>query len=263
MDSQKLRARMDTAVDIARAAGETALTYFRKSDLSVDMKENGTPVSAADRAAEALIRKRILEQYPDEGIIGEEEGADGNLKKVWIVDPIDGTESFVRGVPLFGTLIAYEEAGVVSVGVIHMPALGETVFAARGLGAWWISGEGVEPVPAKVSDTSDLGEAMLNYTSLSYFEKANCEASLSRLVADTKDSRGWSDCYGHLLAATGRVDIAVDPVMEIWDCAPLQCILEEAGGAFTTLKGSKSIREGSTISTNKKLIDQVLPYFID
>ncbi len=256
--TEQLRTRLETAKKLAALAGEKAMSYFRSDTLSVDTKENGTPVSIADRAAERLIREGLAETYPDEGIIGEEEGMSADLQRVWIIDPIDGTESFIRGAPLFGTLIAYEEEGEVELGVANLPAINETIFAAKGMGAWWIGPGMARPIEAKVSETKSLSEAMLSYTSYSYFEKAEKTDALIRMLAATRDSRGWSDCYGHVLAATGRIDIALDPVMEIWDCAPFRRILEEAGGLYSTFSGSKSIRDGSSISSNPHLMEAVL-----
>ncbi len=257
-----LRSRLDDALKLAKLAGEKAMPYFMADSLAVEIEGNGTPVSIADREAESYVRASLAELYPEEGIIGEEHGAAGNLQRAWIIDPIDGTESFVRGVPLFGSLIAFEEEGEVIVGVAHLPALNETVFAAKGLGAWWIKSGASKAEPAKVSQTKCIEDSIFSFTSQSYFEKAGEVEGLNRMFSAAADSRGWSDCYGHILAATGRVDVAIDASMEIWDCASFRRIIEEAGGVYSTLAGSKSIREGSAISSNPHLIDAVLEQFI-
>lgn len=258
MDLKKLESRLEFAVQLAEQAGAQNMEYFRSSHLAVELKDNGTPVSEADRAAEQMVRDAIAKSYPGEGIIGEEDGVTGDLRCTWIIDPIDGTESFVRGVPLFGTLLAYEEEGEVLLGVAHLPGINETVYAAKGLGAWWKQGAQKSPSRARVSTTKNLSEAMVVYSSHSYFAKSNRLESFAKILAVTKDSRGWSDCYGHVLVATGRVDAAIDPVMEIWDCAPFRIIMEEAGGAYSTFQGTKSIREGNSISTNLALLDSIL-----
>jgi len=249
-----LRSRMDFAADLARAAGAVAMRYYQ-TQLPVEWKADRTPVTAADRESEKLIRDGIDRLYPHDGILGEELGERrGRSGKNWIVDPIDGTKSFLQGVPLWGVLIGLEGPEGPEMGIVYLPALDELVCAARGQGCLW-NGK-----PAKVSPVTDLSQACFSYTSLETFQKAGPEvaASWPRLQAASRLQRGWGDCYGHVLVATGRADAMFDPVLAAWDCAPFLPILEEAGGSFTDWKGNRTIRGGSGLSTNGKLLEPVL-----
>ena len=235
---------LEFAVEIARGAGEITLQYFRKQP-ETSRKSDGSFVTIADRQAESYLRQRIKTHFPDDGILGEEEGETrGNSGRRWILDPIDGTFAFVHGVPLYGVLIAVEIEGEMSVGVVYMPALGEIVSAAKGLGCF-LNGE-----PARVSTTAELKDALLLSTS---FVDAT-----ELLQARAKVSRTWGDCYGYVLVATGRADVMVDPVMNLWDCAPLLPIMEEAGGTFTDWRGVRTANGGNSIATNGVLFDEVM-----
>ncbi len=249
-----LRRRMEFAEDLARKAGGVVLRYYQKS-LSVERKADRTPVTAADREAEELLREQIQAAFPEDGILGEEFGErPGTTGKRWILDPIDGTKSFVQGVPLFGMLIGLEGSEGSEMGVVYLPALDELVCAARGEGSWWNGRR------AKVSDVGDLSEACITYTSLRTFNQAGPHATRAwpRLAASTRIQRGWGDCYGHLLVATGRADAMFDPILNSWDCSPWPPILEEAGGTFTDWNGNRTIHGGSGISTNGRLLRPVL-----
>ena len=235
---------LEFAVEIARGAGEITLQYFRKQP-ETSRKSDGSFVTIADRQAESYLRQRIKTHFPDDGILGEEEGETrGNSGRRWILDPIDGTFAFVHGVPLYGVLIAIEIEGELRVGVVNMPALGEIVSAAKGLGCF-LNGE-----PARVSTTAELKDALLLSTS---FVDAT-----ELLEARAKVSRTWGDCYGYVLVATGRADVMVDPVMNIWDCAPLLPIMEEAGGTFTDWRGVRTANGGNSIATNGVLFEEVM-----
>jgi len=235
---------LEFAVEIARGAGEITLQYFRKQP-ETSRKSDGSFVTIADRQAESYLRQRIKTHFPDDGILGEEEGETrGNSGRRWILDPIDGTFAFVHGVPLYGVLIAVEIEGELSVGVVNMPALGEIVSAAKGLGCF-LNGE-----PARVSTTAELKDALLLSTS---FVDAT-----ELLQARAKVSRTWGDCYGYVLVATGRADVMVDPVMNLWDCAPLLPIMEEAGGTFTDWRGVRTANGGNSIATNGVLFEEVM-----
>ncbi len=252
-----MRELLDFAVRAAREAGLLTLRYFGRSDLEVELNENQTPVTAADRGAEELLRERIAKEFPQDGILGEEYGEqEGTSGRRWIVDPVDGTVSFVRGVPLYGTLVALEQDGEAVVGVIHMPVLSETAYAAVGCGAWW--DRGGEEVAARVSGVSDPKRAMFCTTSVGGFDRAGCPDLYAKLRAHLGKDRGWSDCYGHLLVATGRIDVMVDPVMAVWDCAALKPVVEEAGGTFTDLAGVATHGGGSAVSSNGHLHAGVL-----
>jgi len=251
------------AVDAARAAGDLTLRYFGGSDrdLGLDRKRDGTPVTRADREAESLLRQRIAATFPDDGVIGEEHGeAAGASGRTWILDPVDGTKSFARGVPLFGTLVALEKDGQAVLGVIHMPALGEMVYARRGGGAHWVRGIGTPSEttePARVSDEGRLAHATACWTSAAGFARAGQERLRAVVEQAFGLTRGWGDCYGHLLVATGRVEAMFDPRLALWDTAALQPVVEEAGGAFLTLDGRATHRGGSGISVNASLAGPV------
>lgn len=245
-----IREYLDFATDAAFRAGRHALSYFqtgveavRKADLS--------PVTIADRNGEELLRRLIRERFPGHAVVGEEMGASGDSSHRWILDPIDGTRSFVRGVPLFGVLVAFEIEAEPVVGVCYLPALDEMVAAGRGEGAWWNGRR------ARVSTISSLEEALVSVTepaSLSDMHPGFWERLKKRAGA----IRGYSDCYGHVLVATGRAEIMLDPVMNLWDNAALLPIVEEAGGSFTDWSGRRAIDGGSAISTNGLLRDAVL-----
>ncbi|CAN5760922.1 inositol monophosphatase family protein [soil metagenome] len=251
-DPDFLRRLHDIAVDLAHDAGEVTLTHFG-SRVADESKVDGSPVTLADREAETLLRRRILEIFPDHGILGEEFGEEiGSAPVRWILDPIDGTRSFMRGVPLYGVLIGIEVEGEPVVGVAHFPALGETVSAARGQGCRWNDGA------AAVNDVRDLGRAVA-LTSDSEMTRTSplCPGWLD-LLSEVDYLRSWGDAYGHVLVATGRAEIMVDSVLSPWDAAPLLTILTEAGGRFTDLEGGTGIHGGSGLSTNGHLHEEVL-----
>ncbi|MHC4939321.1 MAG: inositol monophosphatase family protein [Planctomycetota bacterium] len=250
------------AVEIARAAGRRTLEFFGRADLVVELKKNRTPVTEADRAAETLLRERIEATFPDDGIVGEEFGIkEGTSGRRWILDPIDGTKSFERGVPLYGTLVALEEDGEIAAGVIHMPALREEVHAAAGGGAVWVTGIGSSEEssrPASVSSVADPDRACVCATSPGGFVREKVGGAFLRLQERIGQMRGWGDCYGHLLVATGRVEAMVDPALAIWDAAPLKVVVEEAGGRFTDRGGNATHLGEAGISTNGPFHDLVL-----
>lgn len=246
------------ATRIAHEAGQLTLQYFRRPDLQVECKEDGSPVSQADQKAERLLRDRIASAYPKDAVLGEEEGlVAGTSGRTWILDPIDGTQSFVHGVPLYGTLVALEEHDEIVVGAVAMPAVDELVAAARGLGAHWSIGDQA-PLPARVSQTADPREAVVGTTSARLFLEAGVPGAWSRLVEKFGKDRGWGDAYGHMLVATGRLDAMVDPIMNVWDNAALKPIVEEAGGVFSDMAGNLTAHGTSAVSCNLKLHGTVL-----
>jgi len=233
---------MTEAESFAREAGEVTLRWFGASVHS-ESKEDGTPVTIADREAEKLLRQRIEDRFPGHGILGEEFGETGEGADVrWILDPIDGTKSFIHGVPLYGVLIGIELEGEPVVGVAHFPALRETVVAGVGFGARHNGN------PCAVSATPKLSDALLLTTDAT-------AAATGRRVGL---SRTWGDAYGHMLVATGRADIMVDPELSPWDAAPLLTIVSEAGGRFTSTEGHATIHGGSGISSNGILHSEVI-----
>jgi histidinol phosphatase-like enzyme (inositol monophosphatase family) len=258
LQASEIDPRLQLARKAAREAGEITLEYFRRDDLVVQRKGDDSPVTAADRAAEEHLRKRIARNFPDDGILGEEfpETA-GTSGYRWILDPIDGTKSFIHGVPLYGTLIGVEHEGQSLVGVIHIPALDESVHAAKGRGAWYVSGSR-EPEPARVSTRASLAESLFLTSEVRSFDEHDRRAAYDRLQAACRLTRTWGDCYGYLMVATGRADVMVDPVMSIWDAAALAPILEEAGGTFTDWQGRPTIHSGEGIGTNGHVLAEVL-----
>ena len=248
----ELEALLEFAEQLARDAGQIALSHFGK-DVEGERKRDGSLVTIADRQAEQFMRQRILDRFPEDGIVGEEFGIrSGASNRRWIIDPIDGTFAYARAVPLFGTLIGIEIAGAPCVGVARMPALDETVAAATGCGCR------KNGVSARVSATARLEDALLVCGDFHACRDYGFGEAADRLQTASRERRGWGDCYGHLLVATGRADVSLDPVMHIWDCAALAPIIEEAGGTFTDWAGRRTIGGGNAISTNGLLFDDVM-----
>jgi histidinol-phosphatase len=240
------------AVEAAQRAGAATLAYFQ-ADCSYELKPDGSPVTPADRAAEQRLRDCIEKFFPQHGILGEEFGEKpGSTPARWILDPIDGTVSFLSGVPLYSVLVGFEWEGDVLAGVIHLPALRETLYAARGLGCWWNGRR------ASVSQTRELSKARLSATSLQLFERTGRLGAYERLRAACLLDRGWPDAYGYACLATGRCEIMLDPVMHIWDNAALLPIVTEAGGTFTDWLGRPTHRAPEALATNGHLLPAVL-----
>jgi histidinol-phosphatase len=231
----------------AREAGDLTLGYFG-GRVPFDAKTDGSPVTEADRGAEALLRERILARFPDHGVLGEEFGTHiGTAPCRWILDPIDGTRSFMRGVPLYGVLIGLEVENAPVLGLAYFPALGEMVSAAKGLGCYW------RGVRCQVSAADSLAEATLLTTDPVSTAASPLCAGFDGLADSVDVVRSWGDAYGHALVATGRAEIMVDPILSPWDAAPLYTLLTEAGGQFTDLEGRPDIHGGSGLSTNGRL----------
>lgn len=251
-DKNELRELLEFAVTLARGAGDITLKYFRQRP-QTSTKADGSYVTIADREAESYLRQQIAERFPDDGILGEEEGEhEGRSGRRWIVDPIDGTFAFVHGVPFYGVLIALEIEDEPAIGVVNIPALHEMVSAAKGCGCLF-NGE-----PARVSNTESLNEALLLATDFNACQRYGFGRAVELLQERTKSSRTWGDCYGYVLVATGRADVMLDPVMNLWDCAPLLPIMEEAGGTFTDWRGVRTVNGGNSIATNGRLFDEVM-----
>jgi histidinol-phosphatase len=256
--SLDLKPRLQFALETARRASELILGYYQSASLVVESKRDTSPVTAADRGAEELIRKDIQQEFAGDGILGEELGESPSKNGFrWILDPVDGTKSFIHGVPLFGTLIGLEWHDRVVLGVCRFPALDEVVYAAKGTGAWWQTGSG-SPRRAHVSAVDRLSEALFCVTTISGWERIGRYDAFERVRSAAKLTRGWGDCYGHALVATGRADVMIDPLMNPWDAAALVPIVEEAGGHFCDWTGSTSIHSGNGISVNAALRESVL-----
>lgn len=237
---------LDVAVELATAAGLLTLEWFRSSSLEVVRKADGTPVTQADQAAERFLRQQIAERFPTDAIVGEEEDdVPGTSGRTWILDPIDGTKAFTHGVPLYTNLVAVNDGQGPAVGVINMPALGEIVYAGRGLGCF-VNGE-----PTRVSDRTRIEGSYLTSCGFDYWS--------DEMLAVARDSgaalRTWGDGYGYALVATGRVEAMCDPEVALWDVAPMPVILAEAGGRFTDLDGVADPGRGTGLASNGHLHD--------
>ncbi len=242
---------MDAAAEVARIAGGVALAHYR-CGVEVETKPDGSPVSAADREAEAAARRWLEARFPEDGILGEEGGeVRPGARRRWVLDPIDGTKTFVRRVPLWGTLVALLEGERVLAGAAYFPAVDELVAAAPGEGCFW-NGQ-----PARVSRTERLGEATVLATDERFAGDVLQVAGWGAVARRAAVARSWGDCYGYLLVATGRAEVMVDGVMALWDAAALQPIIEEAGGVFTDWAGHRTVFGGSTVATNAALADEV------
>jgi histidinol phosphatase-like enzyme (inositol monophosphatase family) len=252
-----LQPRLALAIEAAREAGRITLEYFRRDDLNVELKHDQTPVTAADRRAEEHLRQRIAAAFPQDGVFGEElPEQPGTSGFRWILDPIDGTKSFIHGVPLYSTLVGVECEGQSVLGVIRIPALDECVYAARGLGAWYLHAD-QPPRRARVSSTATLSKALFVTSEVVNFDKTGRRAAYDRLQGAARLARTWGDGYGYLMVATGRADVMVDPIMALWDAAALPPVLEEAGGVFTDWRGNRTIHAGEGLATNGLLTEEV------
>jgi histidinol phosphatase-like enzyme (inositol monophosphatase family) len=242
---------MQAAAEVARRAGDVALSHFRKT-LTIETKRDGTPVTFADREAEALAREWIEARFPEDGILGEEFGThQPNAPRRWILDPIDGTHTFVRGVPLWGTLVAIAQGEEILAGAACFPAVGEALVAARGHGCWW---NGTRCAVSRVAELKAATALITDDRFTANPEFAEGWAALSRQAAL---ARTWGDCYGYLLVATGRAEIMVDQVLSPWDAAALLPIVQEAGGVFTDWTGRATAFGGHAIATNGALAEPV------
>jgi histidinol phosphatase-like enzyme (inositol monophosphatase family) len=256
-------ARLEAALAATRLAAAETLRWFGGAGLVVDTKADDSPVTQADRAAEAVLRQELLGRFAADAFLGEETGGTpGTSGYEWIVDPIDGTKSFIRGVPLYATLVGCRREGRGVLGVIAIPALDETVYAARGGGAWHVRGAAA-PVAARVSPRATLREALLCSSDFTSFARWSGgvdagNAARQRLEAACGVVRTWGDGYGYLLVATGRADVMVDPLMNAWDAAAVETVVTEAGGRFTDWAGRDRIDSGDGAASNGLLHDAVL-----
>ncbi len=257
----ELKDRLDFAIRAATTAGKLTVRYFRSSDLTIETKPDETPVTRADKESEETLRNHLANEFPHDAIVGEEFGnQSGSTDYTWYLDPIDGTKSFIRGIPLYGTMMGLEYKGEAVAGVIVFPALNELVYAAKNLGAWWSDqlNNPVCPKRARVSNISRLSDAYLSTTSARSFQRTDKAQAYQKLSFNVDVNRCYPDCYGHYLVATGRVEIMIDPFMNVYDNGPLQSIIQEAGGTFTDLQGNPTIHGSSAISTNGRLHNKVL-----
>lgn len=227
-----------------------ALSAFRQP-LCVDWKSDGSPVTDADQAIEAMLWKALTESFPSHGILGEEGGSTAaDSEFLWILDPIDGTRSFARGIPIFGIQLALAFQGRPVLGVVHLPALNETVAAAEGLGCTW------NGAPCSVSDVADPARALIHIHERDLARQRS--PALGPWLEQVQLERNWGDCYSFVLVATGRAEAALDPRMQVWDNGPLPVLLREAGGIFCDWEGQDSIWTGSAVACNAALAGTVL-----
>jgi histidinol-phosphatase len=250
MSEPSLRDLLDVACEAAYVAGRKTLAWYN-AGVSVDTKSNDTPVTIADREGELVIREMVGKYFPQHSVLGEEHGeVNGDPTYKWIIDPIDGTKSFIHGVPMYGVLIGVEVKGKPRVGAVYLPATDELVCAADGLGCTWNGRR------ARVSEVSDLKDATLLVTSAATLMKRS--DAYETLAEHVKLNRGWGDCYGYAMVATGRAEIMLDASINPWDCAPMVPILKEAGGKFSTWSGQETIYGKDAVATNGKLNERVL-----
>lgn len=238
------------ALDIADRVDELTMARFGASDLVVEEKPDLTPVSDADKAAEQLIRDTLATARPEDAVYGEEQGGTlSHTGRRWILDPIDGTKNFVRGVPVWATLIALEIDGELSLGVVSAPALARRWWGATGLGAF-TSFAGGSPRAIRVSAVSEIGNASLSYSSLTGWEERGKLDSFTTLANTCWRSRAYGDFWSYMMVAEGTVDIAAEPELELYDMAALVPIVREAGGTFTSLEGGNGASGTSAIASN-------------
>ncbi|MFM9025582.1 MAG: inositol monophosphatase family protein [Planctomycetaceae bacterium] len=256
-------ARLDAALAAVRLAAAETLRWFGRPDLAVEDKVDRSPVTAADRAAEAILRRELLGAFPHDAFLGEETGATpGTSGFEWVVDPIDGTKSFISGVPLYATLVGCRRGAAGVVGVIAIPALDEVAYAAAGGGAWHRRGSAA-PAPARVSAARRAHEGLVCSSDFTSFARwsgggAAGEAARGRLESAFRIARTWGDGYGYLLVATGRAEAMVDPLMNRWDAAAVETVIIEAGGRFTDWHGLPRIDSGDGLATNGLVHDETV-----
>ncbi len=246
--------RLEAAIAYARRAGDLTLQWYGDRGLAVEAKSDQSPVTIADRQAEQLLRQMISQDYPDDGIVGEEfSDKQGATNYRWILDPIDGTKSFICGVPLYGTMVAVErqsERGREPViGVLHFPALQEGIFAGRGQGAQCYRPQQAEPQLARVDAVKSLDKCVVLTSDHDTFAKRGSQTAWQSVTSAAKYSRTWGDAYGYYLVATGRAHVMVDPILNIWDAAAVMPIILEAGGQFTDWHGHPRIDSGDALAT--------------
>lgn len=237
----------EAVAELARIAGSNAMAYFRRQ-IDAEIKQDGSPVTIADKSSERLVREWVERRFPSDGVLGEEYGTrNPNAKRRWIVDPIDGTKAFIRGVPFWGSLVAVVEGETVIAGAASFPALDETLVAGAGEGCWWNESR------CTVSSVAKMAEAMVLTTDVSFKDNHEKQKGWLALADAAAMSRTWGDCVGYLLVATGRAEVMTDPVISAWDVAALMPAITEAGGVFTDWNGNPTAFGNSAVATNAAL----------
>lgn len=243
---------LDFAIQIADKAGKHTLAYYQSS-YEIETKSDNSPVTIADREAEQLLRSEIEKTFPDHQILGEEfapKETDSPFK--WIIDPIDGTKSFITGVPFYSNLLALEYQGEIILGISNFPALNEMYYAAKGIGAF-MNGKTI-----KVSGTKEISNSRIMVTDVRSLENAEKGIQAKSILNDSYFYRTWADAYGYALVASGRADAMFDPKMNPWDGAPFAIILKEAGGYFGDWNGVETIYGENAFSSNFILKEEIL-----
>lgn len=243
---------VEIALEAAQAGGAVALDHYKRhvsgQRLDVEIKSDGSPVSHADRASEEAVRAFLSRHFPEDGILGEELGLTRpDAKRRWVIDPIDGTKSFLAGVPLWGSLLALVEGEEVLVGAAAFPVTGEAIAAAPGTGCHVVGGK------AGVSAVADLAKALVLATDEWFPEAPEVAPRFADLVKRARLARSWGDCYGYYLVATGRAELMTDGKLSPWDAACFLPIIEEAGGVFTDWDGKRTVFGRGVIATNRAL----------
>ncbi|MBL7633183.1 histidinol-phosphatase [Frankia sp. CN6] len=251
---------MALALSLADAADKITLARFQAVDLRVESKPDNTPVSDADTAVESMIRERLATARPADAVLGEEEGLTGDARRRWILDPVDGTKNFVRGVPVWATLLGLEVDGEMVVGVASAPAMGRRWWAARDSGAYTRTATG-DTRALRVSSVARLEDAFLSFASIETWTERGRLDELLHLAGQVWRSRAYGDFWSHMMVAEGAVDVAPESVVSLWDLAALQVIVEEAGGRFTDLRGRRGAGHGTVLSSNGLLHDAALGSF--
>jgi Archaeal fructose-1,6-bisphosphatase and related enzymes of inositol monophosphatase family len=248
---------LQAVAEVARLAGEIALRHYRQK-VSIETKKDGTPVTIADRDAETAAREWIESKFPHDGILGEEfPDVRADSKYRWIIDPIDGTKSFIRDVPLWGTLVAVAEGHDIIAGAAFFPAVSEIIVAADGCGCW------CNESPARVSDVTDLAQAVILTSAIPFSLDVAVSDRWRRLEERASASRTWGDCFGYLMVAAGRAEVMADPVLSSWDIAAFLPIVRESGGVMTDFRGQVTAFGGSAIATNGALARQVRDLLVE
>lgn len=254
LDSLDLLERTNFAIELARLASDVTLGYFQTAAFQVERKSDRSPVTAADKEAEKRIRQAIADRYPDDALLGEEFGAiAGQTPFEWIIDPIDGTKSFISGVPLYSTLVGLTYRSAPLLGAIAIPALGELVVAAHGHGSWYGKSTACEGTPltrCRVSSVSQLEDGLFLTSQVDNFDRRQAQSAYKSLEEKAYVSRSWGDGYGYLLVATGRAELMVDPIVNPWDIAAVAPVVLEAGGRFSSWSGSLDLRAGHCFASN-------------
>lgn len=268
MTQPQYASRLELAKRLAVEAGKITLKYFQTDHLEVIRKQDGSPLTIADKEAETWLRAEIQAAFPDDAIVGEEFGTtDGTSGYCWVLDPIDGTKSFISGVPLYGTMVGVVKEDQTDqrravIGAVYLPGLDEGIYASEGGGAWHFRGK-QEPVQAHVSQKSKLSDAVFATSEVEVFGERGAMDAYHRLADQVFFARTWGDVYGYLLVATGRIDAMIDPILNIWDAAAVQPIIVEAGGQFTDWTGQPSIDTGDSIGSNGLIHEAILKILND